>query len=84
MGDISLRGRGIVRVGLKKGSLPDLTGDGKVTRADVLKGRGVFKKGSYVDMSEEHEGMESKMKKADKLTSKMSKKKKGKMMKGKR
>ena len=65
MGDISLRGRGIVRVGLKKGSLPDLTGDGKVTKADVLKGRGVFKK-------------------ADKLTSKMSKKKKGKMMKGKR
>lgn len=27
------------------GSFPDLTGDGKVTRADVLKGRGVFKKG---------------------------------------
>ena len=26
-------------------SFPDLTGDGKVTRADVLKGRGVFKKG---------------------------------------
>jgi hypothetical protein len=24
---------------------PDLTGDGKVTQADVLKGRGVFKKG---------------------------------------
>ena len=24
---------------------PDLTGDGKVTKADVLKGRGVFKKG---------------------------------------
>ena len=24
---------------------PDLTGDGKVTRADILKGRGVFKKG---------------------------------------
>jgi hypothetical protein len=45
MGDISLRGKGIVRVGLKKGSLPDLTGDGKITRADVLKGRGVFKKG---------------------------------------
>ena len=47
MGDISLRGRGIVRVGLAKGSkaFPDLTGDGKVTRADVLKGRGVFKKG---------------------------------------
>jgi hypothetical protein len=28
-----------------KGSLPDLTGDGKITRADVLKGRGVFKSG---------------------------------------
>jgi hypothetical protein len=27
------------------GSFPDLTGDGKVTKADVLKGRGVFKKG---------------------------------------
>jgi hypothetical protein len=99
------RGNGIARVGLSKGTLPDLTGDGKITRADVLKGRGVFKKGGYVDMSEEHEGMESKaseakeyameakgyketksgkMKKADALTSKMSKKKKGKMMKGKR
>jgi hypothetical protein len=33
---------------LKKGgsakSFPDLTGDGKVTRADILKGRGVIKK----------------------------------------
>ena len=28
-----------------KGKIPDLTGDGKVTRADVLKGRGVFKSG---------------------------------------
>jgi hypothetical protein len=27
---------------------PDLTGDGEVTRADVLKGRGVFKKGGKV------------------------------------
>ena len=25
----------------KKGKFPDLTGDGKVTRADILKGRGV-------------------------------------------
>ena len=24
---------------------PDLTGDGKVTKADILKGRGVFRKG---------------------------------------
>lgn len=31
-----------------KGGMPDLTGDGKVTRADVLKGRGVFKKGGNV------------------------------------
>jgi hypothetical protein len=45
-----LRGTGIAKVidartGFKDGSFPDLTGDGKVTRADVLKGRGVFKKG---------------------------------------
>ena len=30
------------------GSFPDLTGDGKVTKADVLKGRGVFKKGGII------------------------------------
>ena len=29
----------------KRGKFPDLTGDCKVTRADVLKGRGVFKSG---------------------------------------
>ena len=34
------------RFGMKKGSkFPDLTGDGKVTFADILKGRGVFRKG---------------------------------------
>ena len=61
-----LRGSGLARVGLAKGgkAFPDLTGDGKVTRADVLKGRGVFEKGGYVDMSEEHEGMESKAEEA--------------------
>lgn len=32
---------------------PDLTGDGKVTQADVLKGRGVYKKGGSV-MSHDH------------------------------
>ena len=37
--------------GMKKGGMPDLTGDGKVTRADVLKGRGVFKKGGAVKSS---------------------------------
>jgi hypothetical protein len=34
--------------GMKAGGMPDLTGDGKVTRADVLKGRGVFKSGGSV------------------------------------
>ena len=29
---------------------PDLTGDGKVTKADILKGRGVFKSGGKVKM----------------------------------
>ena len=76
---IQKRGNGIARVGLAKGG--------------------------YIDMSEKHEGMESKaeeakeyameakgyketksgkMKKADMITAKMSKKKKGKIMKGKR
>ena len=35
-------------LGMKKGGrakFPDLTGDGKVTRADILKGRGVFASG---------------------------------------
>jgi hypothetical protein len=41
---------------MKKGGeskFPDLTGDGKVTRADVLKGRGVFKKGGMSRMANE-------------------------------
>jgi ribosomal protein L21E len=44
---IQKRGTGIARVGLAKGgkAFPDLNKDGKITRADVLKGRGVFKKG---------------------------------------
>ena len=37
--------------GYKSGGMPDLTGDGKVTRADVLKGRGVFRKGGAVKSS---------------------------------
>ena len=36
-------------VKMKDGGFPDLTGDGKVTKADVLKGRGVFKKGGAVN-----------------------------------
>ena len=45
---IQMKGSG--RALMKKGgrSFPDLTGDGKVTRADVLKGRGVFAKGGTV------------------------------------
>ena len=31
-------------------SFPDLTGDGKVTQADILKGRGVFAEGDEVSM----------------------------------
>lgn len=30
------------------GSFPDLNKDGKVTKADILKGRGVFKKGGSI------------------------------------
>ena len=61
------------RARLKKGgkAFPDLNKDGKVTKADILKGRGVFKKG----------GMS---KKADMMTKDMSEKKKGKIMKSKR
>lgn len=40
--------RGKVKRYARGGGMPDLTGDGKVTRADVLKGRGVFKKGGSV------------------------------------
>ena len=43
-----------VKSSMKKGgTFPDLTGDGKVTRADILKGRGVFKKGGMSKMANE-------------------------------
>ena len=32
---------GLEPMNMKKGGFPDLTGDGKVTQADILKGRGV-------------------------------------------
>lgn len=32
----------------KDGKFPDLTGDGKVTKADILKGRGVLKYGGKI------------------------------------
>ena len=81
-----------------------MAGLGKQTRGNGIARVGLSK-GGYADMSEQHEGMESKaeeareyamedkgyvetksgkMKKADRLTAKMPKKKKAKMMKGKR
>ena len=63
------------RLDFKKGgkAFPDLNKDGKITKADILKGRKVpgFKKG----------GMS---KKADMMTKDMSEKKKGKTIKSKR
>ena len=38
--------------GKVKKKFPDLTGDGKVTRADVLKGRGVFAEGGKVKVKD--------------------------------
>ena len=51
---IQIKGSG--RALMKKGgrSFPDLTGDGKVTRADVLKGRGVFAKGGRANTRREN------------------------------
>ncbi len=40
---------GLMKKGYKAGGkMPDLTGDGKVTQADVLKGRGAFKAGGMM------------------------------------
>ena len=39
---------------LAEGGMPDLTGDGKITQADVLKGRGVFQEGG-MPMPEEQD-----------------------------
>ena len=36
---------------------PDLTGDGKVTQADVLKGRGVFNEGSLITKKEKRQAI---------------------------
>lgn len=52
-----LKHGGAVKKMAKGGKLPDLTGDGKVTRADVLKGRGVkgFSNGGMPSMKESME-----------------------------
>ena len=39
---------GVMERKMAKGGFPDLTGDNKVTQADILKGRGVFKKGGWI------------------------------------
>ena len=39
-------------------NFPDLNDDGKITRADVLKGRGVFKKGGKVKKKRYEDGGE--------------------------
>jgi hypothetical protein len=49
----------------RKGGMPDLTGDGKVTRADVLKGRGVFKHGGKVKKYASGGSVSSASKRAD-------------------
>ena len=49
----------------RKGGMPDLTGDGKVTRADVLKGRGVFKRGGDVKKYASGGSVSSASKRAD-------------------
>ena len=59
----------------KKKKFPDLTGDGKVTRADVLKGRGVFSNGGKTKKEERQERKE--LKKKQKPDSKKSGSKKG-------
>ena len=46
---------------VKKGGFPDLTGDGKVTFKDILKGRGVIKKKGGIVKKEMHKMPNGKM-----------------------
>ncbi len=55
---ISMKAKGKKPKMAKGGSFPDLTGDGKVTQADILKGRGVFKKGGMVGTSKKMKKMQ--------------------------
>ena len=58
-------------LGMKKGGrakkFPDLTGDGKVTQADILKGRGVFGAGGGVRGSTKGSDIYSRLKQKDRL-----------------
>ena len=55
MAGYGIQKKGTGRAMMKKGgrSFPDLTGDGKTTYADVLKGRGVFNIGGRANLLEE-------------------------------
>ena len=64
--------------GKVKKKFPDLTGDGKVTQADILKGRGVFGAGGGVRGSTKGSDIYSRLKQKDRL------KKIRKMFKGKK
>jgi hypothetical protein len=46
---VSMKKGGTKKYAKGGSSFPDLTGDGKVTKADILKGRGVFKKGGSIN-----------------------------------
>ena len=58
---------GYMKDGGKAKKFPDLTGDGKVTRADVLKGRGVFGAGGGVRGSTKSADIYSRIKQKNRL-----------------
>ena len=85
MGDISLRGKGRALMNKKRSAMKmggmamdeSMEHEGMESKAEEAREYAMEDKG-YVETKS------GKMKKADRLTAKMSKKKKGKMMKGKR
>ena len=72
---------GYMKKGGKVKKFPDLTGDGKVTRADILKGRGVFAAGGKVGnkiLKEMFKAQKKYFKIPGKVRKEMEKNKKGK------
>ena len=72
---------GYMKDGGKAKKFPDLTGDGKVTRADILKGRGVFAAGGKVGnkiLKEMFKAQKKYFKIPGKVRKEMEKNKKGK------
>ena len=72
---------GYMKDGGRAKKFPDLTGDGKVTRADILKGRGVFAAGGKVKnkiLKEMFKTQKEYFKIPGKVRKKMKKNKKGK------